>query len=158
MKKVTIVLSGIFLLGIIALFIYFVTGVSATYPAIKKYRYKGTLNEFIKDIKKLSNNRSNLNVDIIDTVGNKNNGDAIYLNIETIDKLDDVEYNLRCESSNSNNVLIQTAISLVGAYDKKRNIGGYSKEAKGVKMLTEKFDIEVINLLKGNQKGKISSL
>lgn len=129
-------------MGFIAIFIYFVSGVSATYPPIKEYNYSGTTSQFISIFRQYAETNSNLIFKVTDTTGNATNGHAIYLEIE----MSNVEYTLKCieDKSDTRN----TAIWLVGAIDKSRNVGGYSKEAEGVEALVDVFDKDILASLK----------
>ncbi|WP_426587822.1 hypothetical protein [Mucilaginibacter sp. R-33] len=61
------------------------------------------------------------------------------MNIE----VEDVEYNLKCEADLNNNQT-RTVIILVDVYDKKQNIGGYSKDCKEINALADKLYRDIL--------------
>jgi hypothetical protein len=145
-KVITLAISIIGLVIVLGYFVYFVSGVSSTYPPIRKYEYKGSFNQFITSIRQYTSTNSDVKFKITDTVGNKENGHAIYLNIETKTNQDSIEYGVRCEEYNSKGNPNLTIISLVEAYNKTQNIGGYSKKAKGVDVLVNEFELIILKL------------
>jgi len=154
MKKAIIITIALALIGFISIFVYFVSGVSSTYPPIKQYIYSGTTDQLIVGIRKYTSTNLGVTFTITDTTGNKENGYATYMNIET----KNVEYSLKCEEQNSDGNLSKTIVSLVFAYDRAKNVGGYSKQAKGIGALTDKFDLNVLKPLKDNQNIQINPL
>jgi hypothetical protein len=150
MKKPIIVIVGIGLIIIvIATFVYFVTGVSSTYAPIRKYEFSGNTDQFVAGLRNYISTTSKMTYKITDKTGNETNGYATYISIEA----GNIEYSLKCESYNN-----KTRVSLVGIYDKVRNVGGYSKEAKGIDTLANQFELKVLKPLQGNQKMKFTTL
>ena len=150
-----------FIIGIaigIGLLIYFGASISSTYPPIKKYEYPSTFSQLISAIHNYASIDSAITFKITDTTGYKEDGYAIYLDIETKINRSNIEYDIKCEEHNSNDNLYKTEISLVGAIDKTLIIGGYSKDAKGIKPLVDEFDLNVIKPLNDNQNIKIIPL
>jgi hypothetical protein len=141
MRNTLIVVVGIVLLGLISVWIYFVGGVSAVYPPIKKYEYVGTTNQLLLDIQQ--NNLSNTSIvsHITDTVGTKENGYAFYMSIEIKNNEMNVLYDIKCQEENGE----KTEIKLVSVNDRTNNIVGYQLEDKGVKALVKKFEMYFIN-------------
>lgn len=82
MKKTIFITTGLASISFIAIFIYFVTGVSSVSPPIKKYQYFGSVNQLISGFEKYSSNHSALTFKITDTVGVFENGYAYYLTIK----------------------------------------------------------------------------
>jgi hypothetical protein len=156
-KLIIIIGSVLGLVIIISCFVHFVSGVSATYPAIKKYEYSGSFKQLMSNIRNYTSIDSNLSVKITDKVGTKKNGYATYVSIDIKGNPSDIEYSIECEESNSGK-LTKTTISLVEAYDKTHNTGGYNKEAKGIKPLVNNFDINFITPLGNTQNIKITPL
>ena len=157
-NKVILAISIAGLFVVIGCFIYFVSGISSTYPPIRKYEYQGSFNQLITGIRNYTLRNADVTFNITDTVGNKDNGYAIYLNIETKINQDSIEYDLKCEDYNSNGIPNLTLISLIEAYNKTQNIGGYSKKAKGIDGLVNEFELNVLGFLKDNQKLHITPL
>ncbi len=143
---------------IIGGFIYFVAGVSSTYPPIRKYEYLGSFNQFITEIRNYTSINPGVEFKITDTVGSKDNGYATYLIIEMKTNQGNIEYGLKCEEYNSKDNPNKTIISLVEAYNKTRIIGGYSKEAKGIEPLVNNFDVNFLTPLRKSQNIKITPL
>lgn len=154
MRKTILITIGVALIVFIAIFLYFVTGVSSTYAPIKQYEYSGTTDQLITVIRKYASTNSGITFEITDTTGNKKNGYATYMSIEA----KNIEYSLKCEEQNSDSNLSKTIVSLVGAYDKSRNIGGYSTEAKGISGMIDKFDLNILKPLRNSQNIKITPL
>jgi hypothetical protein len=142
----TIVISAVTLM-LVAYFIYFVSNVSSTYAPIKQYEYPGSLNQLISNIHSKALIDSSITFKITDKVGSKENGYATYMNIELESAQGHIEYNIKCEETTASANSHQTTISLVEAYDKTRNSGGYSKEAKGISPLVAEFELNVIEPL-----------
>jgi hypothetical protein len=161
MSKTKVIILAISIIGliiVIGVFDYFVSGVSSTYPPIRKYEYKGSFNQLITGIRDYTLSNADVKFKITDTVGNKDNGYAIYLNIETKTNQDSIEYDLKCEEYNSKGNPNLTIISLVEAYNKTQNIGGYSKKTKGVDDLVNEFELNILKPFNDNQKVHISPL
>ena len=91
---------------------------------------------------------------ITDITGNKKNGYATYITIET----KNIEYNIKCEEDNSEINSNKTALSIVGIYDKIRKTGGYSPEAMGISALIPAFDRDVLKPLRDNHHIQINPL
>jgi hypothetical protein len=161
MSKTKVIILAISIIGLvisIGYFVYFVSGVSSTYPPIRKYEYRGSFNQLITGIRNYTLTNADVKFKIADTVGNKDNGYAIYLNIETKTNQDSIEYDLRCEEYNSKGNPNLTIISLVEVCNKTQNMGGYSTKAKGVDGLVNEFELNILKSLKDNQKIQISPL
>jgi hypothetical protein len=146
-KKITLILFPIFLIGFIAAFIYFVTGITATSPPIKEYGYSGTAKHLISSFQQYAVTNPELTLRITDTTGNVNNGYAIFMTVE----VKNMEFSLKVEEDNSS-IKYKTTIKLVLAYDKSHNVGGYSKDAEGVDDLVDIFDREILVPLKSNMR------
>jgi hypothetical protein len=153
-KLIILIASILGFVIIIGCFIHFVTGVSSTYPPIRKYEYIGDYNQFIYNIRKYTSTKSAVKFKVTDTVGSKDNGYAIYLELETIVNQDSIQYGLKCEEYQGNKG--KTIISLVEAYNKTKNTGGYSKNAKGVNPLVSNFDTNFLTPLKNSQNVQIT--
>lgn len=154
MKKGTLIAIVIAGISIIGGFIYFVGGVSSTYPPIRKYEYKGGLDQFITSIHDYASTTPTVQYEITDTVGSKDNGYATYIHIEVRNTPSDIEFELKCEEDKHSGIQTKTAISLVGAYDKTKNIGSYSKDAKDADILAKQFELTVLKRLKDSQNIK----
>lgn len=149
MKKIVFITFAIALIIVIGVWIYFVTGVSAVYPSIKNYEYSGNINQLVYSMRAYTSTNSNVTFKITDTVDNSKNGYAIYMTIEIKSNKHNIEYGLKCEKNN-HGAAAKTIIQLVQAYDKTNNIGGYSKDVKGVKALVDEFDSNILKHLQGN--------
>lgn len=142
-KKITLILFPIVLIGFIGAFIYFITGITSTSPPIKEYGYSGTANNLISSFQKYAMTNPDLTLRITDTTGNVSNGYAIFMTV----RMKDIEYRLKFEEDNSS-AKCKTMIKLVLAYDRSRNVGGYSKDAEGVDVLVDLFDKDILDDLK----------
>ena len=149
-KKITLILFPIFLIGFIGAFIYFVTGITSTSPPIKEYGYSGSPDYLISSFQKYVVINRDLTLRITDTTGNANNGYAIFMTLE----MKYIEYGLKFEEDNSSDKS-KTTIKLVSAYDKSRNVGGYSKDAEGVDQLVDIFEMSILSPFKAKMGIKI---
>lgn len=157
MKKIIIIAATLIVLAFVAVFIKFVGGMSAEYPAVKQYFYSGGVEEFLNHVQTFSAQDSNVISKRTDTTGNVRNGYAYYMSIELKNTSHDVLYSIACKSSN-NSLKSGTVIKLVMAYDKINNIGGYNKEAKGINPLVDIFDTYFIKPLMTEQNIKVTPL
>lgn len=149
MKK-TIIIIGIALITfVIAIFTYFVTGISSTYSTIREYQFSGNVNQLVVDILKYTSTNPEMRIRITDTTGDKKNGYSTYITIET----KNIEYSLKFENDNTDN---NTSIKLVGVYDNSRNVGGYSKSAKGIDSLVRQFELNVLKPLRDKRNINIT--
>ncbi len=154
-KLIIIIGSILGLVIIISCFVHFVSGVSATYPPIKQYEYSGSFKQLMSNMHNYASVDSNLSVKITDKVGTEKNGYATYVSVDIKSNRSDIEYSIKCEENNSGK-LIKTTISLVQAYNKTQNTGGYSREAKGIKPLIDIFDVDFLTPLSNTQHIKIT--
>ena len=151
MKKILIVIETLLVIGLVIIFIRYVSRVAPTSTSvIKKYTYPKEINEIIGRIQKFCNEDSCLNARITDTTGTTNTGYTYYLNIEIKKSSRDLLYSIACENNNSSKVP-ETTVELVLAYDKINNIGGYNNRAPGVKDLVDYFDTNFIVPFERNQ-------
>jgi hypothetical protein len=152
MKKVIIiaVISALVICG----FIYFVSRMTPGSSVIKRYSYSGDVKDFISHVQSFSEINSNVVSKITDTTGTAQKGYTFYLDIELKNNQHDILYSIACES-NSKNGTSETEIELVMAYDKINKVGGYRKEAKGIKQLVNYFDTNFLTLLRDSQNIKI---
>lgn len=136
LKKTFVFISLVLTIAIIWVFVYFVAGVSSTYPPIEEYEYSSNVDQIAMAIKNYAANNPNVSFKITDTVGNRKDNYAIYMTIVVKIQKDSIIYSLKCEDDNFN----KTNIKLVQAYNQTQNIGGYNRDAQGIKLLTEYFD------------------
>lgn len=156
-KLIIIVASVLGLVITFGFFIYFVSGVSATSPPIKQYECSGSVQQLMSNFNQYATVDSNISVNITDKVGTKKNGYATYVNINVKNNRSDIEYSIKCEESDSEK-LNKTTFSLVEAYDKIHNTGGYIREAKGIKPLVNNFDVNFLIPFSKARHIKITSL
>ena len=142
---------------VIAGFIYFVSGITSGNSVIKKYSYSGGVKDFISHVQSFSAENSNVVSKITDTTGTAQKGYTFYISIELKNNGDDILYSIACESD-SKSAASGTAIELVMAYDKIKNVGGYRKEAKGIDPLINSFDVNFLTPLRKSQNIKITPL
>lgn len=145
------------LIIIIGFLMYFVSSISATYPAIKKYEFVGSSEQLMSNLNSYADSYSSVSLKIADKVGSEENYYATFITIEMQINERSIEYSIKCEE-NSVKKLKTTTISLVEAYDKTNNTGGYDKEAKGVKSLVNEFDDFFLKPLSNTQKISLRSL
>lgn len=157
MQKITIIV-GLILLSFACVWIYFAVGVSSVHSPIKRYEYLGSLEQLMSGIQRYSSANPDLNHKITDTVGDKENGYAIYMTIEMRSKTRKIMYELKCEEMKYEGESATTEINLVGAHDMVNKTTGYKIDDTGVKELVNYFDANFLVLLKASQNINISSL
>jgi hypothetical protein len=156
MSKIIYIITGLILIGFIGTCIYFVAGVSSTFPPIKKYEFTGRVNDLLSGIKKYNADNPNVTLKITDTTGNKDNGYGIYMDIEIKSVTSDIVYNLECEKNNNDGEAAKTLIQLIGAFNAKNyKTGGYGINATGVKNMVKDFDEGFLVNLQKQQKMSI---
>ena len=137
MKKmfvITLVVIGTILLLIP---IYFISEVSSVIPPIKEYSYTGSVEQFISNISK----NPKLQVKIIDTVGDKQSGFAVYVEIQHSEKT----YQLKCQEDYLKEHYISN-IRLISAFNFERREGGYTHDSKGMGDLLNDFESVVLKV------------
>jgi hypothetical protein len=134
------------LLIVVGIFIYFVSGISSVYPAIKQYEFNGDMKQFENKLDMLTSQNKKVSFSITDTTGNKDNGYAYYYMLN----FDNNEYDLKCEEKEFPNS-IKAEISIVGAHNFNKRLGGYRIGDDGVKDLVNVFDEEIIKGLNVGQ-------
>jgi hypothetical protein len=137
---------SIALLIVVGIFIYFVSGISYVYPDIKQYEFNEGMKQFKNKLVMFTSQNKKVSFSINDTTGNKNDGYAYYYTVN----FDNNEYDLKCEEKEFQNS-IKTEISIVGAHNFKKRLGGYRIGDDGVKNLVNVFDEEIIKGLNVNQ-------
>jgi len=147
MKKEVLFIVGFLLIVVFAISIYFINGVSATFPPIKKYECNGKIDEFVNKLKHLKTINLTTDINIIDTIGNPKNavGYEVIINYKSKMDGDTLRYHLKCLTNDLPN---STVIELIGAHDLTHNTGGYGIKADGMFKLLERFNSDVILELK----------
>ena len=152
MKKIIIAVI-LSLVAVVAIFLYFVNGISSTYPPIEKYQYSSNFSQFIEDLNKLSSINKDIFLKIKDTTGDKEASFAFYMKIEIRNNKNDFQYDLKFEQSNFDNQLkTNNFIEIIGVFDNIKNIGGYRKNFKGYEEIMAVFDSSILRPLKINSK------
>lgn len=149
---IAIILGGVALA--IGSIIYFVSGVSATYPPIKVYQLTENVSQSVNIIQGFVSKKPGMKFSITDTTGTKEEGYAYYATLRINDSL---EYSLKFEDKDGSSSFGVTNMALILAYNNVTIRGGYSKQAKGVTSIICHFDDLVINSLRKEQKINIIS-
>jgi hypothetical protein len=149
MQKILVgvwVVIGLFFVGTC---IYFVGGVSATYPPLKEYRYRGDFAQLKDDMDKLILVNENLSYIITDTTGNEKIGRKYYVTVKSITNSSNIEYRFFYDKTDYWFKKDITEIGLVFVFDNIHKTGGYGYEQNAieVKNLIGKFELEVLNCL-----------
>ena len=137
--------------------IYFVTGVSSVYEPIKRYQFNGTVSQLVQKTNLYCSSNRNIVFNTEDTVGNQDNGYAFHYTVVINFNGSSTEYDLKLEET-SEQKQIKTIISVVGAHDYSKKLGGYKFEDKGVTDLISNFEYNFINKLNKDQNTSISSI
>ncbi len=139
-------------------FIYFVAGVSSVSPPIKQYQYLGTVNQLLSGIQGYASTNPDVNFKITDTVGSRDTGYGIYMDVAIKKNGHDITYHLMCEKNEDNSTIVKTEIHLVLAFDETDKTGGYQLNGKGVKPLVDSFDTGFLVELRNKQNINITPL
>jgi hypothetical protein len=126
--------------------LYFVGGVSATFPPIRTYNYQGSPAQLVAGIKNLSHSDTGVSYEITSTVGSADIGLATYMTVMFKTTKRNIEYELKYESEDSH-----TKIGLIKAYDQEHNIGGYGIKATGMNEILKVFEKDFLEKLKIKQ-------
>jgi len=152
MRKIILVVIGLIVVGFVGTCIYFVAGVSATIPPIKKYEFSGNVDQLLTGIQKFTSTNSGITFQITDKTGNKENGYGTYFDIKIKIDTSILEYNLECEKSSKRDDTIKTLIQLIGAHNEMNySVGGYGINGVGVKPMVKDFEIRFLAKLKSQQ-------
>lgn len=119
---------------------YFVGGVSATFPPIKIYNYNGTVQQLDHALNRYVNIDSTVKIKISrrDSSNYNDNGDRdIVITLKSDAKI--IEYGLVCDTNNGN----KTKVNLISAFT-QYNIGGYSIKSPEVKALSTVFEKKIL--------------
>ncbi|TWR26550.1 hypothetical protein FPZ43_15465 [Mucilaginibacter pallidiroseus] len=135
-----VIIACICLVGIFCyVAIYFVVGISDTFPPIRVYNCSGRVSEFEAGIDKISKTEKNITYKITDTVGSKDNGFAMHMTIIITSAKRSIEYNIKYESNDT-----QTKLALIMANDWASKLGGYGIKADGMYELLSVFEKKII--------------
>lgn len=145
MKKVIAIGIVFVLLSLIGGCLYFVAGVSETFPPIATYDYQGNVNQLVKQLQKLSEQKKGLTFKLTDTTGDSKSGHAYYFTLNWITKsAGTIQYGIKLSRTNNHFTENKTVIDVVKAINLTRSTGGYSQTAVGVHPLVTIFDREVL--------------
>jgi hypothetical protein len=140
------IILGLIVFGFIGGCIYFVGGVSATYPPIRKYDCNGSVEQFGSAIQRMALSDSGINLKISrrDSSRADDGGRDMVIKIkrDTINVL----YDLVCDEETG-----QTEIKLVGAHNYNNTVGGYRTEDTGVKEFLNYFENDFLDKLNKQQ-------
>jgi len=152
MHKIILVITGLIVVGFVGTCIYFVGGVSATIPPIKKYEFSGSVDQLLSGIQKFALTDSDITFQITERTGNKQNGYGTYFDIKIKIDTSIMEYNLECEKSSKGKDVVKTLIQLIGAHNEMNYaVGGYGINGTGVKSMVKDFEIQFLGKLKIQQ-------
>lgn len=142
MKYIKILISIILIFGLGSC-IYFVSQFSAVYPPIKKYKFKTNVANLRLAITETLDNPDKYEYKFKDTVGNKENGFAYYVDLRIKNTQMDNDYTFKFYEFQrpANN----SSIDLIGAFDKINKTGGYKIKDNDVPRLIDLFDKEFIS-------------
>lgn len=141
---IKILLGIIFFLGIC---VYFVGGVSATFPPIRTYNCIETPGQFETAVKELTKSDTSITYNITNVVGDHNTGYATYMTLFVKTPKRTIEYEVKYEKEEA-----VTKVGLIFAYDRARNLGGYGIKASGMSALLDTFEKNFLVRLKAEQK------
>ena len=152
MRKATIILIGLCVAGVIALWIYFVAGVSGTSKPIKTYDFSGNLDTLMKRLNDMTQVNNALSFKPTDTTGTEEKGYNYYFTLHWVTPhLDTIEYCINLSNTKSNSDKSKAAIELVEAINLTKLsgghpylAGGYTSTAKGIQPLVDLFDANIL--------------
>ncbi|MBV8388748.1 MAG: hypothetical protein JO080_03000 [Mucilaginibacter sp.] len=138
-----IILIGLVLIILIGGFAYFVGGVSATSPPIKKYGYTGTVGQFERKFNHYVSLHSDLKCEFSRRDSMRYDDGSRDLIIELTRNGNAIEYSLVCD--NDSDKVVSAELKLVEAYNKTTIKGGYSSKADGVNELVAYLENNILN-------------
>ncbi|WP_295793345.1 hypothetical protein [Mucilaginibacter sp.] len=141
--KITAIIIGLALIGLVGRCFYMVACISCTYPPIKEYKFEGTVEQFGEALHTLSLSDANFTYKISrrDSTQQEDNGDRdMVVNIKH--GSDTIRYDLVCDPEDST-----AHIKLVAAF-KNTTYGGYTGESPKVKLLLGIFESDFLKKLK----------
>jgi hypothetical protein len=134
---------------VVSMFVWFVSGVTATIPPIKTYKYIGKPKLLVSDLKMYEATNKYLSVDIIDTLIDEQNTFGYEMIVKYERKGDTLRYHLKCVEDQQSNT---TTVELIGAHDLNNDTGGYGLEARGMDILLSDFDTYLVDSLKSRYR------
>ena len=146
MKKAVVIFIGICVVSIIGTCIYFVAGVSATFPPIKRYPYPGSFTELKSKLASLCMINHNISYVVTDTTGGPtyHTTYAYYITVYDKGPKATYEYAIKYSLTDYHFSDNKTIVSLIMAYDTVNNVGGYGITAVGIKPIIENFDKNIM--------------
>jgi hypothetical protein len=152
MRKTTIGIVGFTMLLFFGTCIYFVAGVSSTFPPIKQYKYSRSFKQLKQDLDNLVSVNKNMLYKITDTTGDEKTGHDYYLEVKLINNTDTILYQIAYQTTDYTFKKNIIEIGVIGAFDMVHDKGGYGyADGNGVKELLLKFEKEVLTPLYKSQ-------
>jgi len=152
MKSKRILFIGLILgiVGFFGLFVYFVGGVSATYPPIKTYDYALTDKELYQEILNVVSKNQTWTFIISDSTGQVNDR-KYYCELYKVTPTDSLTFSFFFQKADRLfDTETKSEIGLVQAWDNIQWTGGYKMDDPKVEDLVKLFDTEIISGLQSN--------
>jgi len=127
--------------------VYFVAGITAVSPPIKTYVYRKSITALKDGLKKIAISNKDLSYHAGDITGDANIGYRYYINVYIKQANRDLQYTIFYDKTDYWFKKNTTQISLVMAYDRTNDLGGYSLKANGIDSLIKIFEQEIITNL-----------
>ena len=157
MRKTLIIIIGLAIVSVVGVFVYFVAGISAVYPPIKKYQFTGSVDQLLSGIRHYTSTNPNVTLKITDTTGNMTNGYAFYMDVEIKESKRVLLYNLKCEKDGDDGS--KTLIDLIGVFNERDyKTGGYSIKGIEVNNMANDFENNFLPSLKKEERMSIIAL
>lgn len=135
------ILVGVLILLVGYFWFCFVVGFSSTYPPLEKYYFNVAQDEIVQRLEKLDSTR-NFQVIITDTTGQYPQDYNVYFKISDNKNC---AYHLKFRKDKSFINGKRTEISLLGVFDRNKNVGGYRKsDSEYITSLIDKFEKEIL--------------
>ncbi len=133
-------------MAVIGTCVYFVAGVSATYPPIRTYDYSGTIDNLKSDLEHLCHDNQNITFVVTDVTGGPEYGTtyAYYMTIKLKTTSTILEFSIVYDFTNYWFKKDKSQVALIMAYDTAHNLGGYSLKANGIKPFVQVFEHDVM--------------
>ena len=149
MYKTFAVIIGLAFVMLVGTCVYFVAGVSSTYPPLKEYGYSESFFQLKTRLDKLSLENNRMKYEITDTLGAENVGYKYRITINLKRGFKDLEYQIFYGETDYWFKKNTTQIGLVFAYNRTDNTGGYGYEgnAEITKSLVRIFEAEILENL-----------
>lgn len=145
--KITVLIVGVFVIGLALWVMYFANHVNAVISSVKDYEFSAAKSKPEQAVINVIKADSLLTYKVTNILDNKD-GRRYYMDITLKSKNESYLYNVCIETKDAflSNTK-RTTLHLIGAFNPVEETGGYKMENNGVQPLVSEFEKAVINKL-----------